>query len=166
MTAPPASYEVRPAVPTDRDLIVSFNRAMARETERHDLDPATINPGVEAVLADSGKGRYFIAERSLRDSGPDGSAGPEAVGQLMVTLEWSDWRNGPVWWIQSVYVSPEHRRRGVYRLLHASVREAGREAGAVGLRLYVDRQNLAAQATYAALGMRESRYIMYEEIWG
>ena len=83
----------------------------------------------------------------------------------MVTPEWSDWRNGTVWWIQSVYVAPAHRRRGVYRMLHEHVREAGRAEGASGLRLYVDRENLTAQQTYGALGMGESRYIMYEEIW-
>ena len=163
-------YEVRPARPADRDLIVGFNRAMARETEGHDLDMPTIRAGVEAVLADPAKGRYFIAECADEEVGPEGaepvrSTRREAVGQLMVTLEWSDWRNGPIWWIQSVYIAPEHRRRGVYRMLHASVREAGRAAGAVGLRLYVDRENLTAQATYVALGMQESRYIMYEEIW-
>ncbi len=156
-------YEVRPARPADRDLIVGFNRAMARETEGHDLDMPTITAGVEAVLADPAKGRYFIAECAVKEAVR--STGREAVGQLMVTLEWSDWRNGPIWWIQSVYIAPEHRRRGVYRMLHASVREAGRAAGAVGLRLYVDRENLTAQATYVALGMQESRYIMYEEIW-
>jgi ribosomal protein S18 acetylase RimI-like enzyme len=83
----------------------------------------------------------------------------------MVTPEWSDWRNGTVWWIQSVYVAPAHRRRGVYRMLHEHVREAGRAEGVVGLRLYVDRNNLTAQNTYGVLGMSESRYIMYEEDW-
>jgi ribosomal protein S18 acetylase RimI-like enzyme len=84
----------------------------------------------------------------------------------MVTLEWSDWRNGPIWWIQSVYVSSQHRRQGVYRALHEHVQQAAREAGAVGLRLYVDHDNAAAQATYRSLGMEKSRYRMYEATWG
>jgi GNAT superfamily N-acetyltransferase len=95
-------YRIRPARPEDVDLIVRFNRAMARETEGRDLEEATIAAGVEALLADPSKGRYFLAERRA-----------EVAGQLMVTPEWSDWRNGPVWWIQSVYVAPAHRRRGV-----------------------------------------------------
>lgn len=147
-------YRIRPARPEDRDLIVRFNRAMARETEGRDLEEATITAGVEALLADPSKGHYFLAERRA-----------EAAGQLMVTPEWSDWRNGPVWWIQSVYVAPAHRRRGVYRMLHEHVREAGRAGGAVGLRLYVDRENLTAQDTYGVIGMSESRYIMFEEDW-
>jgi GNAT superfamily N-acetyltransferase len=146
-------YRIRPARPEDRDQIVRFNRAMARETEGRDLEEATIAAGVEALLADPSKGRYFLAE------------GVEVAGQLMVTPEWSDWRNGPVWWIQSVYVAPAHRRRGVYRMLHEHVREAGRAEGVVGLRLYVDRDNLTAQNTYGVLGMNESRYIMYKEDW-
>ncbi len=146
-------YRIRPARPEDRDLIVRFNRAMARETEARDLEEATIAAGVEALLADPSKGRYFLAE------------GVEVAGQLMVTPEWSDWRNGHVWWIQSVYVAPAHRRRGVYRMLHEHVRDAGRAEGVVGLRLYVDRDNLTAQDTYGVLGMNESRYIMYEEVW-
>ncbi len=136
-------YRIRPARPEDRDLIVRFNRAMARETEGRDLEEATITAGVEAILADPSKGHYFLAERRA-----------EVAGQLMVTPEWSDWRNGPVWWIQSVYVAPAHRRRG-----------AGRAGGAVGLRLYVDRENLTAQDTYGTIGMSESRYIMFEEDW-
>ena len=156
-------YRIRPARPEDRDLIVRFNRAMARETEARDLEEATIAAGVEALLADPSKGRYFLAEGADVSGQSGGHA--EVAGQLMVTPEWSDWRNGPVWWIQSVYVAPAHRRRGVYRLLHEHVREAGRAEGAVGLRLYVDRDNRTAQDTYGVLGMNESRYIMYEEDW-
>jgi GNAT superfamily N-acetyltransferase len=146
---------------------------MARETEGRDLEEATIVAGVEALLADPSKGRYFLAEgaelpgQSGGQSEVTGQSGghAEVAGQLMVTPEWSDWRNGPVWWIQSVYVAPAHRRRGVYRLLHEHVGEAGRAEGVVGLRLYVDRDNLTAQNTYGVLGMNESRYIMYEEDW-
>lgn len=156
-------YRIRPARQEDRDLIIRFNRAMARETEGRDLEEATILAGVEALLDDPSKGRYFLAEGA--EVAGRIAEGTEVAGQIMVTPEWSDWRNGPVWWIQSVYVAPTHRRRGVYRLLHEHVREAGRAEGAVGLRLYVDRDNLAAQATYDDVGMNESRYIMYEEIW-
>ncbi|MEJ2311446.1 MAG: GNAT family N-acetyltransferase [Gemmatimonadales bacterium] len=155
------AYRIRPARPADRDLIVRFNRAMARETEDRDLEEATIMAGVGAVLADPSKGRYYIAESVEVE--PGGQAQP--AGQLMVTPEWSDWRNGIVWWIQSVYVAPAHRRRGVYRMLHEHVREAGRAQGVVGLRLYVDRDNITAQDTYGVIGMSESRYIMYEEDW-
>ena len=156
-------YRIRPAQAEDRDLIVRFNRAMARETEGRDLDEATIVAGVEALLADPSKGRYLLAERQEPAAKSGGHA--EVAGQLMVTAEWSDWRNGHVWWIQSVYVAPAHRRRGVYRMLHEHVRETGRAEGVVGLRLYVDRGNLTAQDTYGVLGMNESRYIMYEEVW-
>jgi GNAT superfamily N-acetyltransferase len=165
------SYRIRPARPEDRDLIVRFNRAMARETEGRDLEEATIVAGVEALLADPSKGRYFLAEGAELPGQSGGLSGglsgghAEVAGQLMVTPEWSDWCNGPVWWIQSVYVAPAHRRRGVYRMLHKHVREAGRAEGVVGLRLYVDRDNLTAQNTYGVLGMNESRYIMYEEDW-
>ncbi len=151
-------------------MIVAFNRSLALETEDHDLDGPTLAAGVAALLADPKKGRYFLAELE-GDASPHAAetvpAGTrEPAGQLMVTLEWSDWRNGPIWWIQSVYVSSQHRQRGVYRTLHERVRQAAREAGAVGLRLYVDHDNAAAQATYRSLGMEESRYRMYEETWG
>lgn len=145
---------IRPAAPGDRETIVAFNRAMALETEGKELDPATLRAGVEALLADRSHGRYFLA-----------GWGGEPAGQLMVTYEWSDWRNGRIWWIQSVYVAPAHRRRGVYAALHAHVRGAARADGAVGLRLYVDRANRIARSTYLSLGMRESRYVMLEELW-
>ncbi len=83
----------------------------------------------------------------------------------MITFEWSDWRNGAVWWIQSVYVAPAWRRRGVYATLHEEVRRLARESGAVGLRLYVDEDNTSARAVYRALGMQPSRYLMFEEMW-
>ncbi len=178
---------VREATPTDLARIVAFNQAMARETEGRELDPERLTAGVRTLLEDPSRGRYFIAE-SVAASGPvrleaaeaapdpTGAAtaagadrarahGPAPVGQAMVTFEWSDWRNGPIWWIQSVFVTPAWRRRGVYRALHALVRRRAREVGAVGLRLYVDRDNAPARATYRALGMRPSRYDMFEEIW-
>lgn len=163
-------YRIRPATGEDRDVIVASNRALARETEGHDLDEPTVAAGVAALLADPKKGRYFLAELEDDASSHAAERKPavtrEPAGQLMVTLEWSDWRNGPIWWIQSVYVSSQHRRRGVYRALHEHVQQAAREAGAVGLRLYVDHDNAAAQATYRSLGLEESRYRMYEATWG
>ncbi len=146
---------VREATVEDRDRIVEYNRAMARETEGRELDLATVRAGVEALLADPSRGRYFLAER-----------GDTAVGQAMVTYEWSDWRNGRLWWIQSVYVAPVHRRSGVYRSLHEHVERLARARDAAGLRLYVERENEAARRTYERLGMEPSDYVMYEDVWG
>jgi GNAT superfamily N-acetyltransferase len=147
------SQSIRQATVTDRDRIVLFNQAMAKETEGRILDRKTLARGVEAMLDDPARGRYFVAEDERS----------EIVGQLAVTTEWSDWRNGDIWWIQSVYVARSHRRRGIYGQLHRHVREMAREAGVIGLRLYVERDNEAAQSAYAALGMHPSSYIMYEE---
>ena len=150
----PDQIAIRDARSEDRDRIVQFNRAMARETEDRELDVRIVRAGVEALLRDRAWGRYFVAERQGRIS-----------GQAMVTTEWSDWRNAPVWWIQSVYVAPEHRRTGVYRALHEHIRTRAREEGAAGLRLYVERQNDPARRTYEELGMTRSDYVMYEEMW-
>lgn len=145
---------VRPAVAADRDVIAAFNAAMARETEQRELDPATLLRGVERGLADVAKGRYFVAELDGR-----------TAGCLLVTTEWSDWRDGWFWWIQSVYVAPDCRGRGVYGALHEHVRAAARAAGdVVGLRLYVERENVRAQRTYQKLGMTETDYRLYEEL--
>ena len=152
---------VRPATIGDRDLIVLFNQGLAIETEGLALDVPTLQEGVDNLLRDPSLGRYFIAERPKAGE----PTGKQGIGQAMVTFEWSDWRNGPIWWIQSVYITRECRRQGVYRILHEHVRREAREAGAAGLRLYVDRDNVAAQATYRSLGMRESRYMMYDELW-
>lgn len=165
---------IRRATPSDLEAIVRFNLALARETEDRALDESTLRAGVAALLADDALGRYYLAveappevEASREGEAPRGGEGPDrAIGQLMVTREFSDWRNGPIWWIQSVYVDPAHRGRGLYRALHEYVRERAREAGAVGLRLYVDRDNRPAQGVYRALGMERARYDMYEEIWG
>lgn len=151
------AWRVRPASPDDAALIVRFNRALARETEDRELDREVLEAGVGRLLSEPHRGRYFLAEAA---------GGGDIVGQLLVTHEWSDWRNGDVWWIQSVYIPPPHRRRGVYRALHERVREEAGRRGAVGLRLYVDRDNRGAQATYRSLGMEESRYLMFEEMWG
>ena len=153
--APAAPPRVRPAVAADHAFLVEANRALARETEGHDLEPAVVAAGVAAALADAGHGTYWIAELEGR-----------AAGCLFVTREWSDWRDGRVWWIQSVYVVAAARGRGVYRALHEHVRAAARERGdVVGLRLYVERGNSRAQATYRHLGMVDSSYVVYEEIF-
>ena len=147
--------DIREADIDDLEVIVRFNREMAREAEGRELDPSTLRAGVNALLSDPVRGRYYLAVEDGR-----------VLGQLLVTTEWSDWRNGEIWWIGSVYVAPEHRRRGVYSALHRHVRERARRLGAVGLRLYVDRENRAARRSYKELGMERARYAMYEEIWG
>ena len=147
-------FVVREGGTDDVERIVLFNQAMARETEGRELDRKTLTKGVEALLKDPAKGRYFVAVR-----------GEEVVGQVMITTEWSDWRNGQVWWLQSVYVSKRHRREGVYRMLHEHVRETALAEKAIGIRLYVERDNLAAQATYRNLGMMASQYLLFEEMW-
>ena len=147
-------YAPRYAVAADAPTLVEFNRAMALETEARTLPSGVVAAGVEAVLRDPGHGFYVVAD-----------AGREIAGSLLVTYEWSDWRNGRFWWIQSVYVRPAHRRRGVYRALHEFVRDRARsDGGVVGLRLYVERENAAAQRTYARMGMSESAYRLYEEL--
>jgi ribosomal protein S18 acetylase RimI-like enzyme len=145
---------IREASLDDAQRIVLFNQAMARETEGRELDRKTLAKGVESLLKDPARGRYFVA---VKDD--------EVVGQVMITTEWSDWRNGLVWWLQSVYVSKRHRREGVYRLLHQHVRETALSEKVLGIRLYVERDNVAAQATYASLGMAPSQYLMFEEMW-
>ncbi len=143
---------VRPAYPRDRAALVEFNRAMALETEGLELDPERLQRGVAAVFEDESRGSYFVAE---------GEAG--VVGALMVTPEWSDWRNGVFWWIQSVYVVPDARGRGVFRRLYQYVERRARDAmGVCGLRLYVERENGRAQATYESVGMHRSGYLVYE----
>lgn len=146
------AIRIRPATAGDIEALAANHRAMARETEGKELDADTTLRGTRAVLDDPGKGFYLIAER-------DGTM----VGQLLVTFEWSDWRDGIFWWIQSVYVLPFARRGGVYRALHDHVIARAREAGGVcGVRLYVDRENHIAQTTYRSMGMTPAHYDMYE----
>ena len=143
---------IRRATPADLESIIGFNAAMARETEGKVLEPFRLRDGVKAVLQREDLGFYLMAE-------VDG----QAVGQLLVTTEWSDWRNAFFWWVQSVYVRPDYRRMGVYRALDQEVRvEAGRRGNVCGIRLYVDGENLTAQQVYRRLGMSQSRYHMYE----
>ena len=141
---------VRDACPDDAPTLIEFNERMALETEHKRLDRATLESGVGRLLADRSLGRYWVA---VDDDGT-------VLGQLMVTYEWSDWRNGPFYWIQSVYVREEARRRGVYRALHEHAIAAARQAGAVGVRLYVEPNNQRAIATYARLGMQKTYDVM------
>lgn len=147
-----SDINVRRGVTSDLETIMEFNAAMAQETEGKTLDLDCLRSGVWAVLNDEGLGFYLVAE----------IAG-QIVGQLMVTTEWSDWRNAHFWWIQSVYVNPGFRRQGIYRSLDRHVKdEALNLPGVCGLRLYVDRDNHVAQAVYAGLEMHHSNYDMYE----
>lgn len=143
---------VREAVDGDAPFLAAGNERMAWETESLRLDPERVLAGVEAVFADAGRGFYLIAERN-----------GEPAGQLLITYEWSDWRNGVFWWIQSVYTLPEYRGQGVFRALYAAVEMRMRERGDVcGLRLYVEAHNEAAQTTYRRCGMEETVYRMFE----
>lgn len=145
---------IRLAQQTDAPALVEFNQAMALETEGKQLDSQILRNGVEAVFEDTKKGFYVVAESEN-----------EIIGGLMVTFEWSDWRNSWFWWIQSVYILPESRGRGIYRLLYEFVKEKASEAGNVcGFRLYVEKENTGAQKVYEKLGMSESHYLMYEEM--
>jgi ribosomal protein S18 acetylase RimI-like enzyme len=146
--------QVRLATPQDAPVLVEFNAAMALETEHKELLPDVIGAGVHSLLGNPAAGFYVLAEKDDR-----------VVGALMITKEWSDWRNGTFWWIQSVYVRPELRRQGVYKLLYRHVQElAGNDPAVCGFRLYVERENARAQATYRALGMKETRYLVFEEL--
>ena len=148
------SISIRRAIAEDRDVLVAFNRDMAAESEDKGLDEATLKRGIDHLFEHPDDGHYLVAE----------SGSGEIVGGLLLTFEWSDWRNGRFWWIQSVFVRPQWRRRGVYRQLHAYVRErAQRDVDACGLRLYVEKENSGAQATYEALGMHETHYQLWEE---
>ncbi len=148
-------FEIRDASPADTEVIARFNSAMASETEGRPLDATTIRGGVIAVLENRSRGRYWVAET-------DG----QIIGQLMVTYEWSDWRNGMFWWIQSVYVDPAHRRRGVFSALYRHVESLASSAPDVcGLRLYVERDNRRAQKAYQALGMVNPNYLVMEAMF-
>jgi len=152
-----ASTRIRDANSGDADLIARWMIAMAWESERKALDPDTVARGVCAVFEQPARGRYFIAERASGESGMP-------AGCLMLTREWSDWRAGDWWWIQSVYVDPAHRRHGVYRALHAHVRAlAAATPHVCGLRLYVEKENANAQRTYVAQAMRDAGYFVFEE---
>ena len=145
---------VRRADKRDAAVLVSFNQAMARETEGKELPYEITVPGVTGLIRHPEYGFYLVAE-----------AQAQVVGSLLITYEWSDWRNGLLWWIQSVYVRLEWRRHGVYRKLHETAKILAKEAGNVrGFRLYVERNNLTAQRTYSDLGMKQTHYLLFEEM--
>jgi ribosomal protein S18 acetylase RimI-like enzyme len=145
---------IRLARRADAQAIVEFNAAMALETEGKRLLPEVIGAGVRSLLRSPQAGFYVVAETKA-----------QVVGALMITKEWSDWRNGTFWWIQSVYVRPEFRRRGVYRRLYRHIQRLARKDRRVcGFRLYVERENRRAQKTYRSLGMEKTRYLVFEEL--
>ncbi len=148
----PTEIVIRRATNADLDILVSFNSAMAHETEDKGLDFGVLKAGIQSLLDDDSLGFYLVAE-----------IGGRQVGQLMITKEWSDWRDAHFWWLQSLYVEPEFRRQGVFRHLYDYIWEQAQSAGNVcGLRLYVERTNHRAQKVYVNLGMSLSHYDMYE----
>ena len=145
---------VRQAAKEDWEVIAGFNKAMALETEGKELAEEAVTDGTKGLLENRDYGFYVVAEN-----------GGEVVGSLMVTFEWSDWRNGVFWWVQSVYVKPEYRKGGVFRKLYEYVRRAASEREDVcGLRLYVEKDNERAQAVYDRLGMEKTNYLLYEDL--
>jgi len=149
------TIRIRDAAPADAGLIAEFNRLLAAESEDIPLDPDTVAAGVAALLGDPSLGCYWLAEL-------DG----QTVGQIMTTREWSDWRNGMLWWIQSVYVRPDARGRGVFSALYRHVERLARETpGICGLRLYVDDRNERARRIYEAMGMADGGYRVMEDIF-
>ncbi|WP_345870148.1 GNAT family N-acetyltransferase [Shewanella algae] len=144
---------IRKGTPKDTEALVAFNQAMAQETEGLALDSDTLSRGVSTLLENPAKGFYLVAEIE-----------GEIAGSLMVTFEWSDWRAADYYWIQSVYIKPEHRQKGIYRALYHEVKTlAEKQGGAASFRLYVEQENTRAQQTYQSLGMSQSHYLMYEE---
>jgi len=157
MTAPTQPPRIRPACPADLAVIVELNRRLAVETEAKVLDPAILEAGVACALADPQRLQYWVAEL-------EGEARP--VGQAAITREWSDWRRGWIWWLQSVYVAQPFRGRGIFRaLFHQIHTEARSLPDVIGLRLYVEDSNEPARRTYQALGMKPGGYSVYEVFW-
>ncbi len=143
---------VRTTNTTDAAIISEFNQLMAMETENKTLDPTTIDSGVRRLMDKPEYGYYLIAELDN-----------QTVGTCMVTTEWSDWRDGLFWWVQSVYVKSEYRKRGVYRAMYNKIQTlAAKEPDVYGFRLYVEKDNLIAQKTYESLGMVATDYLLYE----
>jgi GNAT superfamily N-acetyltransferase len=142
---------IRKAVPADAPMIIGFQQKMAWETENITLAAEKVANGVNAVFLDRTKGDYYVAE-----------ADGKIVASLLITYEWSDWRNCNVWWFQSVYVLPEYRRQGIFRKMYNLIRQKAEEHGAAGLRLYVETGNTRARKTYESLGMNGEHYSFYE----
>jgi GNAT superfamily N-acetyltransferase len=164
--------KIRKAVLRDAGIIAEFNVNLARETEGLKLDLETVRKGVEALLKDRVKGVYFVAEMDgkpptsskVKVQSSKSKAG-EIAGQLCVTHEWSDWRNGDFWWIQSVYVKKEWRGRGIFAALFEHVQQLAREQPEVcGLRLYMEKGNERARRVYQKLGMKQTHYHVFEKL--
>jgi GNAT superfamily N-acetyltransferase len=144
--------KIREAVLSDAPVVAAFNLLLAEESEGLRLEEAIVHAGVTAMLKDPAKGRYYVAE-----------AEGTVVGQVMITYEWSDWRNGNMWWIQSVYVKPEFRRAGVFRSLFNYLRNLAQTRKDVcSLRLYVHSENTRAHESYKRLGMTLTQYEVFE----
>lgn len=146
-----SEYSIREAQVSDEDALVQFNWNLAKETEAKELDWSILQAGVRGILTEPQRGFYVVAEY-------DG----QVVGATMITKEWSDWRNADFWWIQSVYVVKEHRRKGIFRSLFESLQQKSQAEQVCGFRLYVERDNHAAQQTYRDLGLHETDYKMFE----
>ena len=142
---------IRKANTRDADAIIDFQKKMAWETEKLKLVPDTVEKGVNAVFANKALGQYWIAEE-------DGNT----IASLLITYEWSDWRNSNVWWFQSVYVVPDYRRKGIFRSMYNHIKDEADKQNIAGLRLYVETNNTRAQRTYEALGMQNEHYTMFE----
>lgn len=142
---------IRKATPSDALAIIDFQQKMAWETEEMKLASETVTRGVNAVFQDQWRGQYYVAE-----------ADNKVIASLLITYEWSDWRNCNVWWFQSVYVLPEYRRQGVFRKMYSYIKQLAEEQDIAGLRLYVETKNTRAQKTYEALGMSSEHYSFYE----
>jgi GNAT superfamily N-acetyltransferase len=142
---------IRKATPADAPSIVNFQLKMAWETENIRLVPEIVTKGVDAVFRDHSRGQYFVAESDSK-----------VIASLLITFEWSDWRNSNVWWFQSVFVLPEFRRQGIFSKMYNHIRELAEEQDVAGLRLYVETKNTRAQKTYEALGMSSGHYAFYE----
>ena len=150
------TFSLRAATPEDIPTLAAFQCAMALETEDHGLPEAVVTEGIKGLIAVPARGRVWVAADQT----------DRCVGTASVTFEWSDWRAGTFWWLQSVYVTPSWRQRGVFRSLYEAVRgEALADPTGIGLRLYVERDNLRAQGTYRALGMEETDYRLFEELF-
>ena len=142
---------IRKASSEDSSAIIDFQKQMAWETEQLNLVPEIISNGVNAVIKNPALGQYYIAEN-------DG----KTVASLLITYEWSDWRNADVWWFQSVYVIPDFRRKGIFKSMYSFIKNEAARQGVAGLRLYVESQNKRAKLTYESLGMSSEHYTMYE----
>lgn len=148
------AVQIRRARADEADTLVAFNCAMAAETESKTLDPLRVLAGVRAVFEDPRRGSYWVAESS-----------GTVAGSLLITYEWSDWRNADFWWIQSVYVRPDARGAGVFAALYRDLARRAAEQGACGLRLYVEQDNARAMAVYSALGMVDAHYLVMEQVF-